>query len=80
MCFTALGFALGYFTAGSAPRIIHLKKDVELAEVRDSYFRKCEVSDSIQTAVGMEQTWTCPQMKMFLIRRTLTVGMEERAK
>lgn len=73
-----LGLTAGFFFAGAAPTIIHIKKDVETLQIRDSYYRKCSVDGGTQVALNtFEETWTCGQMKMFLIRRLVTVQMEE---
>jgi hypothetical protein len=76
-----VSFTTGYFFAGTARSTIHFKKDVQFQEVRDNYFRRCEAQGAtLRTDGAIEETWSCPKMKLFLVKRFATIASEPHAK
>jgi hypothetical protein len=72
-----ISFVSGYFYGGSVPAIIHFQRDRVLQEVRDDYFRKCESSSATLRTDGVtEEVWSCPKLKVFLLKRYITTQSE----
>lgn len=68
--FIVTGFSAGYFYAGSVPKIVHFEKTVGLQEVRDDYFKKCELIDTkMRRDNAYEQRWNCAKKQIFLVTK-----------
>jgi hypothetical protein len=72
-----LSGGLGFYYASSTPPILHIQREVQQQEVRDSYFRKCEIAESrMLKGNGYQQTWSCPKTKVFVVKKWTTVQLE----
>lgn len=77
--FLVIGFGVGYFYAGAAPTVVRLQRDVQFQHVRDGYFRKCEMTSTTgRDDNTVEEMWSCPQMRVYLVRKLATIELENR--
>lgn len=70
LTFLIIGAAIGYFGRGSLGTVHYISHNHKpLVEVRDQYFRKCELEGATSDTDKITREYKCERLKVQLVQR-----------